>query len=78
MLRQSGAPISCISCPPSYSTERYRTSWTRVEKQKLESVENIPAFLRRSDIGQFVTCDELISPWCHRAAAVNHVWFVPG
>ena len=46
-------------------------------KQKLESVENIPAFLRRSDIGQFVTCDELISPWCQSAAAVNHVWFVP-
>ena len=22
------------------------------------------SFLRRSDIGQFVTCDELISPWC--------------
>ena len=42
------------------------TSQTHVEKQKLESVENIPAFLRRSDIGQFVTCDELISPWCHR------------
>jgi hypothetical protein len=42
------------------------TSQTHVEKQKLESVENIPAFLRWLDIGQFVTCDELISPWCHR------------
>ena len=48
----------------------FTTSWTHVEKQKLESVENIPAFLRRSDIGQFVTCDELILPWRRRAAAV--------
>jgi hypothetical protein len=27
-----------------FSTERSRDSWTEVEKQKLESVENIPAF----------------------------------
>ena len=60
-------------------TERYATSQTHVEKQKLESVENIPAFLRQSDIGQF-------GLWAHftfhhdttAAAAGNHVWFVPG
>ena len=53
---------------------RYRlltTSW--VEKQKLESVENIPAFLRRSDIGQFVTRDEHISPWCHRGGSKSRL-----
>jgi len=27
-----------------WGTERSRDSWTQVEKQKLESVENIPAF----------------------------------
>ena len=31
-----------------------------------KTVENIPTFLRRSDIGQFVTCDELILPWRRR------------
>ena len=53
-------------------TERFTTSRTQVEKQKLESVENIPTFLRRSDIGQFVTCDELILPW-RRGGGSNHV-----
>jgi hypothetical protein len=50
----------------NYGTDCFMTSRTQVEKQKLESVENIPAFLRRSDIGQFVTCDELILPWPRR------------
>ena len=70
--RLNGLPIHRIS------TERCTTSRAQVEKQKLESVENIPTFLIRSDIGQFVTCDELILPWRRRGGGSNHVWFVPG
>ena len=46
-------------------TARCVQNRTYVEKQKLESVENVPAFLRRSNIGQFVTRDGIISPWRH-------------
>jgi hypothetical protein len=61
-------------------TPMYRAlyDFSDVENQKLESVENIPTFLRRSDIGQFVTCDELIFPWRRHGGGSNHVWFVPG
>jgi hypothetical protein len=70
--------IIIIAYANDLATERCTTSRTQVEKQKLESVENIPTFLRRSDIGQFMTCDELILPWRRRGGGSNHVWFVPG
>ena len=63
-------------CLPTYRA-LYDFSDPR-RKTKIGTVENIPTFLRRSDIGQFVTCDELILPWRRRGGGSSRVWFVPG
>jgi len=64
-------------CSNLFSTERYAPSQTHVEKQKLESVEDITAFW---DSRTLVNLGyELIShsPWCHGGGGSNNVWLVP-
>jgi hypothetical protein len=59
------------------NTRLFHTAMPALEKQKIGIRRKHTSFLRRSDIGQFVTCDELILPWQRRGGSSSRVWFVP-